>query len=158
MTRAVFVMALLVFTSFAAAEDCTAPNAAANLKAAQAFLKENKKKDGIITTDSGLQYQVLETGDGEQKPRSWGTVVAHYDLYNINGEKLESSRDRRAPLQFGVHTVISGWQEVLVDMTAGERRMLFVPPELAYGCKGSPPNIGANELLVFDMELLHILR
>lgn len=160
MKRALLALGLIIWIPVSSAQttDCAAPGAAQNLAAAQLFLQDNKNKDGIVTTESGLQYQVLQPSKGDKKPRSRGTVVAHYDLYNITGEKLESSRDRRAPLQFGIHTVIPGWQEVLVDMTEGERRMLFVPPHLAYGCKGSAPIIGANELLIFDMELLHVLR
>lgn len=159
MKRAV-LMTVLTWISCTAvqAADCPQPDAADNLAAAQQFLQENKDREGIVTTGSGLQYKLLQPGKGKKTPRSRGTVVAHYDLYNIKGEKLESTRDQRAPFQFSVHTVIAGWQEALLDMTEGERRMLFVPPHLAYGCRGSAPNIGANELLIFDMELLHVLR
>lgn len=149
-----------VVASLAAADasECNKAGAAESLQQARSFLAENRTRAGVVTTDSGLQYTLLQEGDGGQQPRSRGTVVAHYELFNLAGEKLESSRDRRAPLQFDVTGVIPGWQEALVSMTVGERRQLFVPPELAYGCKGSSPKIGPNQLLIFDVELLHIIR
>lgn len=153
---------VLVLTAGPAAavhsENCDKPGAEENLRTAHEFLSENRQREGVVTTESGLQYEVLKQGEGSQTPRSRGTVAAHYELFNADGEKLESTRDRGAPLQFALHEVIPAWQEVVVDMTTGEKRKLYVPPELGYACTGSAPNIGPNELLVFEMELLHIIR
>jgi len=137
---------------------CTAPGAAENLQRAQAFLTENKNKEGVIITESGLQYKIIKAGTGDKQPRSRDSVSTHYTLTNLDGEKIDSSHDRHMPLQFRVTDVIPGWQEALQLMTECQQIQLFVPPQLAYRCKGSPPKIGPMELLIFDMQLLAIVR
>jgi FKBP-type peptidyl-prolyl cis-trans isomerase len=149
---------MLPLASYAQEEVCTLPGADRNLAKANAFLVDNKNKDGVITTESGLQYKIIKAGKGEKHPRSRDMVSAHYTLTNLAGEKLDSSHDRHMPLQFVVTSVIAGWQEALQLMTEGQHIQLFVPPNLAYRCKGSPPVIGPNELLIFDMELIAIVR
>lgn len=144
--------------AFSQTENCAKPGAAENLAKAKTFLEENKSKEGVITTDSGLQYKVLKPGNGGDKPRARDTVVTNYELFNLEGKKIESTYDNKAPLQFAIRQVIPGWQEVLVDMTVGEQRTLYIPPHLAYKCKGSAPNIGPNELLIFNMELMVVVK
>lgn len=139
-------------------ESCDLPGAEENLNRANAFLAENKNKDGVVTTESGLQYKIIEPGSGERKPRSRDMVSTHYTLRNLDGDKIDSSFDRSMPLQFVVTEVIAGWQEALQLMSAGQKLELFVPPHLGYRCKGSPPAIGPNELLLFEVELLAIVR
>jgi len=139
-------------------EQCDSPGARENLQRADLFLAENHNREGVIATESGLQYKVLKAGSGTKHPRGRDTVSTHYTLTNLNGDKLDSSHDRRMPLQFVVTEVIAGWQEALQLMTEGQQLQLFVPPHLGYRCKGSPPIIGPNELLIFDMELIAIVR
>lgn len=139
-------------------ERCKAPGAQENLQRARDYLAKNKNKEGVITTETGLQYSVEKEGDGKTKPTSRSEVVAHYELFNIDGEKIESSRDRGIPLQFKVTRVIKGWTEALMTMSVGEQRILTIPPHLAYGCKGAGRSIGSNELLIFNMELVHVER
>ncbi len=137
---------------------CIAPGAKENLKVANEYLAANKTKQGVITTPTGLQYQVVKLGNGKKMPSSRSEVVAHYELFNLAGKKLDSSRDRGVPLQFKVTRVIPGWTEALLTMSVGEQRILTVPPHLAYGCRGVGRTIGSNELLIFNMELIHIER
>ena len=141
-----------------AQEACNLPGAAENLKRAEAFLADNKNKDGVITTESGLQYRIVQAGTGDKHPRSRDMVSTHYTLRNLDGNKIDSSFDRSMPLQFVVTEVIAGWQEALQLMTKGQKIELFVPPYLGYKCKGSPPAIGPNELLLFEVELIDIVR
>lgn len=126
-----------------------------NYKAGQAFLAENKKKDGIVSTDSGLQYKVLTKGEGKQATAS-NTVVAHYEGRLINGKVFDSSIKRGTPATFPVSGVIKGWQEALQLMKEGAKWQVYIPSDLAYGEKGVGRNIGPNETLVFDIELIKV--
>lgn len=119
------------------------------------FLAENGKKDGITTTASGLQYRVVNSGDG-QTPTASCTVETHYEGRLINGEVFDSSYQRGETVSFPVNGVIQGWQEALQLMKAGDKWELFIPYELAYGAAGSPPKIGPCETLVFDIELIAV--
>ncbi len=157
------LFAILLSISFSAFSDtaeqskkCQAPGAQENLKIATEYLAMNKTKKGVVTTKTGLQYRVEKKGDGKKTPTPRSEVVAHYELFNLAGKKLESSRDRGIPLQFKVTRVIKGWTEALLTMTVGEQRTLIIPPHLAYGCRGAGRTIGSNELLIFNMELIHI--
>ena len=125
-----------------------------NKAAGEAFLAENGARDGVITTDSGLQYEVLVTGDGE-KPTLTDTVTTHYHGTLIDGEVFDSSVDRGQPATFPVSGVISGWTEALQLMPVGSKWRLYVPADLAYGPqpRGSIP---PNSTLIFDVELLEI--
>lgn len=138
--------------------ECSSPGASENLKKANDFLAANAKESGVVTTESGLQYKIIKEGSGTKNPRSRDMVSTHYSLTNLAGDKIDSSYDRSIPLQFVVTEVIPGWQEALQLMTEGQHLRLFVPPHLGYRCKGSPPRIGPNELLLFDMELIAIVR
>lgn len=119
------------------------------------FLEENKKKDGVQVTDSGLQYQVVKSGNGAV-PKADSKVSVHYEGKLVNGEIFDSSLQRGEPATFGVSQVIPGWTEALLRMKVGDKWKLFIPAELAYGERGSPPVIGPNETLIFDVELLEV--
>jgi FKBP-type peptidyl-prolyl cis-trans isomerase len=121
----------------------------------QAFLAENAKKEGVKVTESGLQYMVLNSGKGK-KPVAKDTVEVHYRGTTIDGKEFDSSYSRGTPATFGVTQVIPGWIEALQLMTVGSRYRLFVPSHLAYGARGAGPDIGPNETLIFEVELIGI--
>ena len=126
-----------------------------NLSEGQAFLAENAEREEVHTTESGLQYEVLENGEGDN-PGPSANVEVHYEGTLIDGTVFDSSLDRGQPLSFRVDQVIEGWQEALQMMNVGDTWMLFIPPELGYGAQGQGP-IGPNETLIFRVELLDIL-
>ena len=121
------------------------------------FLQENKQKEGVVTTLSGLQYIVLREGDG-QRPKVTDTVKVHYRGTFIDGTEFDSSYSRGEPAVFPVNGVIAGWTEALQRMRVGSKYRVFVPPKLAYGERGAGDVIGPNETLIFDVELLGIER
>lgn len=129
----------------------------ANKKVGDQFLEENKKKPGIITTASGLQYQVMTAGTGT-KPTASDTVRTHYTGRLIDGTVFDSSVERGEPIEFPVSGVIQGWVEALQLMPVGSKWKLFIPSQLAYGERGAGPQIGPNSTLVFDIELLDIVK
>jgi FKBP-type peptidyl-prolyl cis-trans isomerase FklB len=124
-------------------------------KAGEDFLAENKKKEGIVTTDSGLQYKVETKGTGK-KPTTGDTVVCHYRGTLIDGTEFDSSYKRGQPAEFPVTGVIKGWTEALQLMPVGSKWKLFIPSNLAYGENGSPPKIAGGAALIFDIELIDI--
>lgn len=126
--------------------------AAENVAKSEAFLAENATKEGVVTTESGLQYKVLEAGDGE-KPSLESTVQVHYEGTLINGEVFDSSVERGAPVEFGLTQVIPGWTEGLQLMPEGSKWEFYIPGDLAYGPAGNR-NIGPNEALIFQVELI----
>jgi FKBP-type peptidyl-prolyl cis-trans isomerase FklB len=126
-----------------------------NLAAGKAFLEENAKKPGVITTESGLQYKILTTGDGKQ-PKDTDTVTTHYKGTLIDGREFDSSYKRDKPASFPVKGVIKGWTEALQLMHVGDKWQLFVPSELAYGATKRTELIDANSTLIFEIELLGI--
>ena len=132
-----------------------AESSAANLAAGKAFLEENAKKPGVITTESGLQYKVIESGDGKQ-PKATDTVTTHYRGTLIDGREFDSSYKRDKPASFPVKGVIKGWTEALQLMHVGDKWQLFVPSELAYGATKRSELIEANSTLIFEIELLGI--
>ena len=127
-----------------------------NLKAAEAFLSENKKKIDIKETPTGLQYRALKEGDGE-KPNADEKVKVHYVGRLIDGTKFDSSIDRGEPAEFGLNQVIKGWTEGLQLMKTGSKYEFFIHPKLAYGSRPRP-QIPANSLLIFEVELIEILK
>ena len=129
--------------------------AEANAQASAAFLTENSSRDGVLTTDSGLQYEVLEAGDGEM-PGPDDSVQVHYRGTLIDGTEFDSSYARGEPVTFGVGQVIPGWTEALQLMPVGSKYKLFIPSDLAYGPGGAGDRIGPNSALVFEVELLDI--
>jgi FKBP-type peptidyl-prolyl cis-trans isomerase len=126
-----------------------------NREEGAAFLAENGEKSGVITTASGLQYEVIEEGDGP-KPGPTDRVSVHYRGTLLDDTEFDSSYGRGTPITFGVNGVISGWTEALQLMSVGSKYRLFIPSDLAYGQGGSPPDIGPNATLIFEVELLSI--
>lgn len=126
-----------------------------NFAIGQTFLLENGKKEGVITTESGLQYEVLHKGDGEEKPTASSKVKVHYHGTLIDGTVFDSSVDRGQPISFKLNQVIKGWQEGLTYMSVGDKFRLYIPSPLAYGKNGSGP-IPPASALIFDVELLEI--
>jgi FKBP-type peptidyl-prolyl cis-trans isomerase FklB len=121
----------------------------------QLFLTENKKKAGITTTTSGLQYQVIATGKGKA-PVLTDKVTVHYTGKLLDGSVFDSSVQRGSPATFGVTQVISGWTEALQLMHEGDKWMLFIPDNIAYGEQGRPPQIPPFSVLVFELELIKV--
>lgn len=127
-----------------------------NLQKGTEYLEQNKSKEGVKTTASGLQYIVVKEGTGAM-PGDEDTVVADYEGFLTNGEKFDSSKDRGQPAEFPVRGVIPGWTEALKMMKVGAHYKLFIPPGLAYGAQGRP-GIPANSVLVFDVELKDVKK
>ena len=119
------------------------------------WLADNGKKPGVMTTASGLQYEVVASGKGKQ-PSSKDTVSVHYKGVLTDGKQFDSSYDRGKPAEFQVGGVIKGWTEALLLMHEGDKWKLYIPADLAYG-ENAPPAIGNNQILIFDIELLKIL-
>jgi FKBP-type peptidyl-prolyl cis-trans isomerase len=128
---------------------------AKNKAAGGAFLEENKKKEGVVITESGLQYQVIQKGEGENAKAS-DTVKVEYTGSLINGTEFDSTAKHGEPALFQVGQVIKGWSEALQLMNVGSKLHLVIPSELAYGETGAAPMIEPNSVLVFDVELLSI--
>lgn len=127
----------------------------ANVEAGQKFLDENAKRDGVVTTATGLQYEVLEEGSGDS-PKETDNVTVHYHGTLIDGTVFDSSVDRGQPATFPVNGVIPGWVEALQLMNPGAKYKLFIPSNLAYGERGAGGAIGPNATLVFEVELISI--
>jgi FKBP-type peptidyl-prolyl cis-trans isomerase FklB len=121
------------------------------------FLAENKQKEGVKVSDSGLQYKVVEEGTGKS-PSKGDKVKVHYKGTLIDGTVFDSSYDRGQPLEIGVGRVIPGWTEALQKMKVGAKWKLFIPSDLAYGEQGAGNIIGPNETLIFEVELLDIVE
>jgi FKBP-type peptidyl-prolyl cis-trans isomerase len=128
----------------------------ANLAKGKAFLAENGKKPGVVTTASGLEYQVVTMGKGA-KPSLTDSVRLNYTGTLIDGTKFDSSLDHGGPIDYPVNGFIPGWQEALQLMPAGSKWKLFVPSDLAYGPRGSGKMIPGNSTLIFDIELIDVL-
>ncbi|MCR6640911.1 MAG: FKBP-type peptidyl-prolyl cis-trans isomerase [Sporocytophaga sp.] len=126
-----------------------------NVAEGQKFLEENKKKPGVVTLPSGLQYQVIKEGDGPT-PKATDKVTTHYHGTLIDGTVFDSSVERGQPATFPVNGVIQGWVEALQLMKVGSKWRLFVPSNLAYGERGAGESIGPNTALIFEVELLSI--
>jgi FKBP-type peptidyl-prolyl cis-trans isomerase FklB len=126
-----------------------------NKKEGEAFLAENRKKEGIKALPSGLQYKVVKAGTGK-KPKSTDTVTTHYRGTLIDGTEFDSSYRRGQPASFPVSGVIAGWTEALQLMEEGAKWQLFIPPNLAYGERGAGSQIGPNATLIFEIELISI--
>ncbi|MCA9192463.1 MAG: FKBP-type peptidyl-prolyl cis-trans isomerase [Planctomycetales bacterium] len=126
-----------------------------NLAASKKYLEQNKQRQGVASTDSGLQYEVLKSGNGAS-PTLQSTVTVHYEGKLISGKIFDSSMQRGTPATFGVSQVIPGWTEALLRMKVGDKWKLFIPPELGYGPNGAGGDIGPNEALVFEVELIEV--
>ncbi len=126
-----------------------------NIELGQAFLDKNRQLDGVETTASGLQYQVLEKGTGDTHPTATDRVKVHYHGTMIDGTVFDSSVDRGEPISFGLGQVIAGWTEGLQLMVTGEKTRLFIPSHLAYGNRAAG-KIKPGSTLIFDVELIGI--
>ncbi|WP_151813777.1 FKBP-type peptidyl-prolyl cis-trans isomerase [Acinetobacter ursingii] len=127
-----------------------------NQKQGQTFLTENAKKSGVITTKSGLQYQVLQAGTGKS-PKANSKVKVNYEGRLLDGTVFDSSIARNHPVEFQLSQVIQGWTEGVQTMKEGGKTRFFIPANLAYGDVGSGDAIGPNSVLIFDIELLQVL-
>jgi len=123
----------------------------------KAFLEENSKRTGIVTLESGLQYEILTEGAGAT-PQASDSVKVHYHGTLIDGKVFDSSVNRGEPATFGVTQVISGWVEALQLMPVGSKWKLFIPSELAYGAQGAGQAIAPHSALIFEVELLDIVK
>ena len=130
--------------------------AAENQAKSDEFLASNKAKNGIVALPSGIQYRIIDEGDGS-RPNMDSTVKVHYRGSKLTGLEFDSSFARGVPEEFTVNSVLKGWQEVLPLMKTGATWQVFVPPELAFGARGNPP-VGPNEALIFDLKLVEIVQ
>ncbi|HTS89311.1 MAG TPA: FKBP-type peptidyl-prolyl cis-trans isomerase [Gemmatimonadales bacterium] len=125
----------------------------ANLRAGQKFMAENKAKDGVKTTSSGLQYKVLKEGAGP-RPKATSQVTVQYKGTLLDGREFDSSYERGQPATFVLNQVIPGWTEGVQLMNVGSKYQFWIPENLAYGAQGQPPTIPPNATLVFEVELV----
>ena len=131
--------------------------AQANLQAGQDFLAKNAGRSDIVVQPSGLQYQVLAQGSGEQASAQ-DTVLVHYHGTRIDGSVFDSSVERGEPAQFSLAAVVPGFREAISNMRVGDHRRVFLPSTLAYGERGAGSDIGPNEVLIFEVQLLEVVR
>ena len=136
-------------------DDVTRAAGETNQKAGDAFLAENKTKEGVVALPSGLQYKIITAGTGP-KPAETDSVVCNYRGTLLDGTEFDSSYKRGQPATFPVNGVIKGWTEALQLMPVGSKWQLFVPPDLAYGARGAGGEIGPNATLLFEVELISI--
>ncbi|MCR4535650.1 FKBP-type peptidyl-prolyl cis-trans isomerase [Shewanella xiamenensis] len=153
MLLAVVVIAGVIFYFFTSMNNQKA--AKENIRLGNEFLAQNKTKEGVLSTASGLQYQVLNQGSGTVHPKASDTVTVHYHGTLIDGTVFDSSVERGEPIAFPLDRVIKGWTEGVQLMVEGDKYRFFIPSELAYGNR-STGKIGGGSVLIFDVELLKI--
>lgn len=129
--------------------------ARSNLSESKSFLEQNKQKEGVKTTETGLQYRVIREGTGTS-PDANDKVTVHYKGYLIDSTVFDNSYERKEPASFSVNGVIEGWKEGLQLMKSGAKYQFFIPPDLAYGKRGVGGAIGPNQALIFEVELLEV--
>ncbi|OUS36097.1 peptidylprolyl isomerase [Oleispira antarctica] len=151
----VVIGGLLAFAIYRAVAGTSGTSTAGNLEQGEIFLAENKLKEGVQETDSGLQYLMLEAGTGTEKPGPKTKVSAHYHGTLIDGTVFDSSVERGQPLDFGLNQVIRGWTEGLQLMVEGQKVRLFIPSKLGYGNRPAG-SIPGGSVLIFDVELITI--
>ena len=149
----IITVILIGITMFSMA-NATSPEE--NKAAGVAFLAENAKKPNIVTTDTGLQYEVLTPGTGTVSPTATETVTVHYLGTSIEGKEFDSSYSRGEPTSFPLNRVIAGWTQGVQLMTEGAKYRFFIPSELAYGPQGAGGSIAPNSALIFEVELIKI--
>ena len=150
---AILAVALIIWGVYRAISNSKI--AKANLAKAEQFLKTNAAKEGVVSTESGLQYQVVKQGDGVQTPSLSNKVTVHYHGSLIDGSVFDSSVQRGEAITFGLNQVIKGWTEGLQLMHVGDKYRFFIHPKLAYGARKIAA-IPGNSALVFDVELIAI--
>jgi FKBP-type peptidyl-prolyl cis-trans isomerase len=149
----IITVILIGITMFSMANATTSEE---NKAAGVAFLAENAKKANIVTTSSGLQYEILTPGTGTTSPSATETVKVHYKGTTLDGKEFDSSYSRGEPISFPLNRVIPGWTEGVQLMTEGAKYRFYIPSELAYGEQGAGGSIAPNSTLIFDVELLKI--
>lgn len=147
----VFLATILIGITMFSMANATSPEE--NQAAGEAFLAENATKENIVTTASGLQYEILTEGEGPS-PSATTSVTVHYKGTTLDGKEFDSSYSRNAPATFPLNRVIAGWTEGLQLMNVGAKYRFFIPSELAYGQRGAGADIGPNATLIFEVELL----
>ena len=120
------------------------------------FLEANAKREGVVQTKSGLQYEVLSEGKGERSPKATDTVLCHYEGRLVSGKVFDSSYERNQPAEFGLNQVIPGWTEGLQLMSEGAKYRFYIPYMLGYGEQGAGPSIPPYSTLIFDVELIKV--
>ncbi|MGJ8581021.1 MAG: FKBP-type peptidyl-prolyl cis-trans isomerase [Psychromonas sp.] len=155
MLKFILVVSVVIAAFFLFQSMTSGKVAPENIKKGQGFLAENATKEGVVSTDSGLQYLVLEKGEGTEHPTATSKVKVHYHGTLIDGTVFDSSVDRGEPISFGLNQVIPGWTEGVQLMVEGDKFRFFIPSRLAYGNR-SAGKIPAGSLLIFDVELLNI--
>lgn len=152
----VVVLGLIAFFAYRTFFSSMSAEQLAQLEQAEAsFMQKNAKEEGVNTTDSGLQYKVLQKGEGTVHPSPTSRVKVHYEGKLVNGTVFDSSYQRGEPIVFGLNQVIKGWTEGVQLMVEGEKTRFFIPAELAYGNRATGP-IPAGSTLIFDIELLGV--
>ncbi|MEH6594096.1 MAG: FKBP-type peptidyl-prolyl cis-trans isomerase [Colwellia polaris] len=156
MTKYIFlIIVLALIVSYFVRSNANREAAKINAIEAEQFLAKNRQVEGVMETESGLQYQVLSVGSGEIHPKASSKVKVHYHGTLLDGTVFDSSVDRNEPISFGLNQVIKGWTEGLQLMVVGEKTRLFIPAALGYG-NSATGKISAGSLLIFDVELLAI--
>ena len=156
MSKIVFVLIIIIlFFVFLQYTSGKKKAALENKQKGAEYLAANRVLEGVETTESGLQYKVLQQGTGQQHPKATDTVKVHYHGTLLDGSVFDSSVERGEPIEFSLHQVIKGWTEGLQLMLVGEKTRLFIPSELAYGDRAAG-TIGPGSTLIFDVELLEI--
>ncbi|KJY83949.1 peptidylprolyl isomerase [Vibrio galatheae] len=156
MSKFVFPIIIFILAGFFIYRTYTNHKASeSNFSIGQAFLQENAKKEGVVVTESGLQYEILHKGDSSEHPTATSTVKVHYHGTLIDGTVFDSSVERGEPISFKLNQVIQGWQEGLTYMSVGDKFRLYIPSQLGYGKNGTGP-IPPAATLIFDVELLEI--
>ena len=156
MSKIVFVLIIIIlFFVFLQYTSGKKKAALENKQKGAEYLAANRVLEGVETTESGLQYKVLQQGTGQQHPKATDTVKVHYHGTLLDGSVFDSSVERGEPIEFSLHQVIKGWTEGLQLMVVGEKTRLFIPSEIAYG-ERAEGTIGPGSTLIFDVELLEI--
>jgi peptidylprolyl isomerase len=154
-SKIIIIVVLLLAAFFIFQRFSSSKNAPQNIEIGKAFLAENETKEGVQSTSSGLQYQVITKGDGEVHPTAKSNVKVHYHGTLIDGTVFDSSVERGEPISFGLSQVISGWTEGVQLMVEGDKFRFYIPSHLAYGNRAAG-KIKPGSLLIFDVELITI--
>jgi peptidylprolyl isomerase len=154
-SKIIIIVVLLLAAFFIFQRFSSSKNAPQNIEIGKAFLAENETKEGVQSTSSGLQYQVITKGDGEVHPTAKSNVKVHYHGTLIDGTVFDSSVERGEPISFGLSQVISGWTEGVQLMVEGDKFRFYIPSHLAYGNRAAG-KIKPGSLLIFDVELIAI--